>query len=225
VACKNQDNGCWGELEAGTYPSQYMDPRRAPDVNWAPVLGAMTYTVPAGWANSMDWPNEFALTPAADFALETKDGPPEGTFHGIYLLTRPVPAAQTADCADEESPGGEGTVDALLEWVRTRPAISVGESGTITVGPYEGQWVDLSVDPSWDFTCSNPDDRSKVALLTVAGPDDNAWWLLGNERLRVILLDIGQGNVVAIGIDSTYPERFDELVAEAMPIVESFRFK
>jgi hypothetical protein len=225
MGCKLPDDGCLGDLDPGTYATQYVSPRLNAIDAWAPKYAALTYATPAGWANSMDWPNEFALTPTADFALETKDGPPADTFHGIYLLTRPVPAAQTADCSDAEEPDVGDNVEELLDWVRGRPGVIVGDSGTITVGPYEGTWVDLSVDPSWDFTCSNPDDRSKIALLSVAGPDDNAWWLMGNERLRVILLDIGEGNVVAIGIDSTYPERFDELVAEAMPIVESFRFK
>ena len=48
--------------------------------------------------------------------------------------------------------------------------------------------------------------------------------IAGVERERLILLDLGQGDVVAIRIFSHDPARFDALVAEAMPIVESFRF-
>ena len=39
-------------------------------------------------------------------------------------------------------------------------------------------------------------------------------------------LDLGEGNVVAIILDdSSSVSRFDELVTQAMPIVESFTFK
>ena len=57
------------------------------------------------------------------------------------------------------------------------------------------------------------------------GADGWGWGIAGLERQRLILLDLGDGHTVIIGIDSTYPDRFDDLVAQAMPIVESFRFK
>ena len=223
VACKDTADACWGALEAGTYPSQYVNPRLDP-ATWAPLLGAMTVTVPAGWANASDWPNEFSLTPAADYALETKAGPAPDTYNGIWVMTQPQPAIRTADCTHAVQPGAS-TVDGLVDWVSTRPGIKTADSGTITVGPYAGKWVDVSVDPAESFACPDPTDHAKVALIGSEGPHPTDWWLLPNEHLRVIVLDIGQGDTVAIGIDTTYPDRFDQLVKDAMPIVQSFTFK
>ena len=41
----------------------------------------------------------------------------------------------------------------------------------------------------------------------------------------MILLDLGQGDVVLIFIDAGDGTKFDALVAEAMPIVQSMTFK
>ncbi len=51
------------------------------------------------------------------------------------------------------------------------------------------------------------------------------WGTGANEQQRYIFLDLGDGDVVMIVIDSSYPDRFDDLVAQAMPIIESFTFK
>ena len=46
------------------------------------------------------------------------------------------------------------------------------------------------------------------------------------EKWRLILLDLGDSNVIAIILDdSSSVSRFDDLVTQAMPIVESFTFK
>jgi hypothetical protein len=53
------------------------------------------------------------------------------------------------------------------------------------------------------------------------------WYLaLASEgRQRLIFLDLGEGSRLLIAIASSDPARFDQLVADAMPIVESFTFK
>jgi len=38
-------------------------------------------------------------------------------------------------------------------------------------------------------------------------------------------VDLGEGDTVLIGIDTTQAERWEELRDQAMPIIESFRFK
>jgi hypothetical protein len=74
--------------------------RRAPrdltqaGAEWAPDFGALTYTVPAGWANSADFPERFRLKPAADFALD-RSGSPDG-LHEIELHWQYAANAQNA---------------------------------------------------------------------------------------------------------------------------------
>jgi hypothetical protein len=49
--------------------------------------------------------------------------------------------------------------------------------------------------------------------------------IAGVERERLIVLDLGQGDVIGIRIFSHDPARFDALVAQAMPIIESIQFE
>ena len=46
----------------------------------------------------------------------------------------------------------------------------------------------------------------------------------GAEKLRLVFVDLG-GQVALIVIDSTDPDRFDDLASQAMPIVGSFKFR
>ena len=102
IACTNEGNGCLGELEAGTFASQYFShtsENEAPD-GWHPIWGQLTYTVRAGWANSTDWPNMLTLTPSAEYEGYDTNGRPGSvgvvlenkaisTFHGIGVWTWP----------------------------------------------------------------------------------------------------------------------------------------
>ena len=67
-----------------------------------------------------------------------------------------------------------------------------------------------------------------MALLLGSGDpgasDDHVIGLVGAEKARLIFVDVG-GQVVLVVVDSSDPARFDDLVSQAMPIVQSFRFK
>jgi hypothetical protein len=54
---------------------------------------------------------------------------------------------------------------------------------------------------------------------------DDEWRMTATSRWRLILVDVAKGRTMAILIDAfDEPSRFDDLVAEAMPIVTSFEF-
>ena len=67
--CRNEDNFCLGNLEAGSYSSQYFEPR--PLGAWAPRFGALTFTVPEGWAATNDFPENYSLETQAAYATDT----------------------------------------------------------------------------------------------------------------------------------------------------------
>lgn len=48
--------------------------------------------------------------------------------------------------------------------------------------------------------------------------------MVGEERQRLLLVDLGGGDVVAIVVDAPDPTRFDELVNAAMPVIGSMQF-
>jgi hypothetical protein len=225
VACSDDSDGCFGDLEAGTFPSQYVAPRVGPTDTWKPDLGAISYTVPDGWANSSDWPTTFSLTPSADYASWTSAGPSD-TSHGIYVFTEPAASSQPTTCANAEQSSVKRTASSLMDWVRGRPSLVTTTPTPITIGGHSGVWTDVKVAPSWTTTC--PDTSQPTAIfMAQSGSGSNGWDLgvIGAERMRLILLDIGGGSTLVIAIDSTDPARFQSLVDQAMPIVSSFTFK
>ena len=100
-ACRETGTNCLGDVEAGTYKSQFFTPRldAGAGAKWAPDFGALTYTVPDGWANSADWPGRFTLTPSADWP-EGQAGP-QG-IHQIELHWQYAANAQNEGCTSAE---------------------------------------------------------------------------------------------------------------------------
>jgi hypothetical protein len=226
VACTDTTDGCLGELEAGTHPSQYVDPLLPIGSTWAPRFGALTYTVPDGWSNSADWPNTFSLTPTADYRLEDANGPADGSFHEILAFTQPRAAVQDGACEQVADASVDTSVDGLLAWLRRQPPIALTPAQPITIDGHPGQVVDLQLSDSWTDRCPGDAEPSSM-LFTQAGDRDDPYGvsLVGKERMRLVLLDLGDDNVLGIVIDSSDPDRFDTLAAQAMPIIESFRIK
>jgi hypothetical protein len=223
--CTNVDDQCLGVLEAGTYRSQYVDPR-VKNGAWIPNFGAVTYTVPAGWANSGDFPSVFVLTPGTDYANETAEGPAPGAIHELRLVTQPAAAIQDGTCEANDDPTVGRTVDALVAWLRARPSLEVGRAEPITIDGHSGQLLDIRLDPSWTASCPG-DSAPSAVILTEAGfhLDSYTVGLVGREQIRLILLDLGKDDVVAIVLDASLPDRFGGLVESGMPIVESLRFR
>ena len=223
--CKNTDDGCFGDLDAGIHPSQYLTPRRAVNGPWQPTWGALTYTVPAGWANSQDWPNEFSLTPSANYANETPAGPTD--YHEIWLVAHPAANKVTPDCGPTVDTKVPQTVDGLLAWIAKEPGLTSTAPVAIAVDGNPGKWVDVQLAPSWKATCPGGTGKPERPLFAYPSQSDvNGWTsgISGQERYRVILIDLS-GQLFGILIDSSDPTTFDALVNQAMPIIQSFKFQ
>ena len=228
VRCVDPNDSCLGDVEAGTYRSQFFTPRLPPLAAWTANYGGLTYTVPDGWANSADWPMSYDLVPAASY-------PPVGDAavdtHGIYLVGQPAAQAQSRDdtrCVVAEAEGVGHTVDDLVGWISSHPGLDAGEPAPVTIGGRAGQMIDVKVAPEWTATCADYPGQAPLALMfTQIGtpPDTYSWGIGQGQTDRIILLDLGEGQVVLIGITTNRPGAFDALVAEAMPIIESFEFE
>lgn len=227
VQCRNADGGCFGFLDAGSYSSQYFAPRLAVGADWVPDYGALTYAVPDGWANRGDFPRAFELTPATDYAAEGPDGP-DGGFHEIAVYATPALADPT-DCSTPVK-GGPTTAGGLVGALRARPGLVTTAPQVMTVDGLPARAIDLTMAKGWTAKC--PGDTSPgVPMLTSA---DKRWSYgvgLGgtpngaNEHQRLIAVDIGPGQVIVIEIDSTHPDRWEQLLTAAMPIIVSFHFR
>jgi hypothetical protein len=229
VGCKNTQSACLGDLgAAGTYPSQYFAPMLGLGAQWSPSWGAVTYTVPAGWANSFDWPNTFGLTPSADYANETAAGPPSGAYHEIDLYRAPAATAQNAECSKALITSVPRTVDGLIGYIRGLKSIVSTVPAAITVDGHPGQWIDIKLAPTWTATCPGvPGSAPTAGILAYAGTDNDDYGigLTGHEQERLVFVDLGSGNLMLVLVDSVDPARFDQLVTDAMPIIGSLHFK
>ena len=227
MGCRNTFGGeCLGDLDAGTYATQNVGPRHKPGDPWQSVYGAITYTVPAGWANSADWFTSFWLKPSADYAAETPNGPGSGAWNGISIWTSGVLIDPPVGCVlarADPSP----TVASLLARFAASPGLTSSLPHDITIDGNQGTWIDVEVAADWTGRCpagTGPAPTPEVFDGFVPSPGPWAFGPVPGERTRLIVLDIGDGDVVVIAIDAGDPLRFDMLVTEAMPIVQSLHF-
>ena len=85
--------------------------------------------------------------------------------------------------------------------------------------------VDLSVDPAWTHTCPYSDGKPMVSTFvdSVPGPGYD-YNVVYPANARYIFLTQPDGNSLLIDIEAPDKATWDALVADAMPIVESFQF-
>ena len=151
VACKITDGGCWGELEAGTYPSQYVAPRLDPGEAWSVPFGEFTYTVPDGWANSEDWPEPSRSRRPRTMPSETDtDGRhPESTTASTCTPSQrrrtswtPAPMSNepTSLVRPTDSPSSSGPC----------PRSTRRRRSPITIDGHSGVWLDVRCRPGLD---------------------------------------------------------------------------
>jgi hypothetical protein len=188
----------------------------------------LTFTVPAGWATSADSPNVFTLTPGGDYSSETKDGPAPGTIHEIDVFAVPQRAIQDPNCDFMPDTKAGHSVSDLVAYLKHEPALAVSELASATVGGYPARVLDLRLDPKWTGQC--PDIGIAFTYLggTFGSTPGSSWYSLAiatGERQRLMLVDLGQGDVVAIVIDSSSSARFSSLVDAAQQIIQSIEFK
>jgi hypothetical protein len=227
AACRNPDNDCLGDLEAGTYHSQFIGPRLDDGEPWIADFGAFSYTVPDGWANTADFPDNYVLMRSADYAVSTDAK--DGTKDLIEFVARPGIGLQNEQCEPLVKPNSGRSVADLIAHVTTHPGLTATTPQPITIDGHPGQIVDVEMAPSWTGGCPEVPDRILI-LFTEAGRDMTGTGreqpgLWRTDKMRVVLLDLGGGDVLLITITARDPAAFDGLMAEAMPIIESLTFE
>ena len=76
--------------------------------------------------------------------------------------------------------------------------------------------------PSWTKSCPFSNDIPSVPLVYSNTETLDPG---GDDRYRLILLDLGQADTALIDIEAVDPASFDSLVAQSMPIIETFHFR
>lgn len=185
-------------LPAGTYTSLAFQP---------PV----TYTLPEGWSKPVDSPSYLELRPAGS------------ELAGIFLFRDPYAASQDLSCPATPEPGVGRTSSELAAWIRGRPGLVVSDPRLASVGGLSGTALDTGIVTGWTASCPFADGIPTVPLITSPEAGYN-WVVAGSERLRLFLLDVPGDGTVIVDIDAFDGSLIDELIADAMPIVNSFVF-
>jgi hypothetical protein len=110
-----------------------------------------------------------------------------------------------------------------MRWLRQLPGVVTTQPVSITIDGHQGQWIDLRLDPAWKTGCGQ--DKPLVEYLLSGDASEGIVGLLGEDRHRVVLLDLGDGDLLGIRVGSGDPARFDAFAAEAMPIIQTFQFE
>ena len=219
-ACRIAEDLCLGALEAETYSSLFVRPDLAPGAAPTADYGAIAYTVPAGWANAGDQADQYTLMRASDYAAVGANigrNPPDA----ITVLVNPFAARLHAGCAEEAEPGIGTDRAALTAWILQHPGLVVTQQPDITIDGRPATVLDLEQAEAWTETC--PDVQPFVAAPVFY--HDYHWALAKNDLMRVVLLDVNPGATTAVTIEVQDPTTYDQLIADAMPIVESLDFK
>jgi hypothetical protein len=186
-------------LAAGTYRSTSFRP-------------PITATLPEGWLIAGDAPASFSLEPATSEEI------------GVHAFRSPLPASQEADCPIAAVPQVGPTAADLVEWIRARPGLRVGDPVAVSLGGFAGLQVDARIVDGWTPSCPFAGGTPTVPLFVSPTDPGFRWVVAGSERLRLIVLDVpGEGTVV-VDIDAFDGSRMDDLLTVAMPIVESMTF-
>jgi hypothetical protein len=207
------DDFCLGDLQPGTHRSSYFDPLTPID-EWQFAPGAMTYTVPAGWANSGDYPDIYTLTPIGADSSQT----------GILMSSEISVVSDASPCTAKPNESVARTAGAITSWLISRDGLRATDPVEVDVGGLDGVAIDLVVESDDAAICVG-DGRRYLPLFTGATAGGLQWGIGINQRIQAWLLDLPAGRALVILSESLDDESYDAFLTEARAIVESIRFR
>jgi len=175
--------GCGvGPLAAGSHTSRSFRP-------------TFNYTVPAGWQNSQDWPEYFALYPdtPADVSVVIF---PDATADALGICSGTVVVGSVAQTATD-----------IAEALAASNSLTTTEPLSVTISGLSGKQLDVQLGPGWNGTCPDWSDQSTD---------------FQDIRQRVIVLDMPSSGNIVILIQAFHSADIGVLLEAATPIVESF---
>jgi hypothetical protein len=215
--CPNPTAGgvCLGALAPGEYTSLWLHPQ-------------LTYTVPAGWTNTSDYPGDFGLLPPGSHDLGGNLGASQ--FVGVY----PDIAVGRPDCGEGPAPRVGITPKAISGWITHHPGLVSTPPRAVTFGKLTGVVQDITLAKTWTKKCPWSEGTAVVPLITGIGKEKalggsdfdhsipGAGWKdsMPPNAIRLYLLP-WEGGTLAIEVDdATGGDHLDF----ADSVINSFRF-
>ncbi len=195
--------GSWTRMDRSALtPGQYVGSRFRPFGGG--TSGEFSFTVPVGWTDHWE---------TSDYFRTER----EQSLIQMYLNVEP--SSLDAACATTGSRVA-GTPAAIAGWLKALPGLVTSTATPVTIGGLSGVMVDVSVATGWTSPCSTGGRYQMFVGAYSASPVG----MDSGGRARYLLLDRGDGGSLLIVVETSDTTTWDALVAEAMPIVDSFRF-
>jgi RNA polymerase sigma-70 factor, ECF subfamily len=197
IPCDEPGNGCAGDLTAGQHTTTSFSPK-------------LTYTVPAGWRNTLDKDRTFSWhSPGYTFFFQ--------------IASQVAIPAQNARCSAERKAGVGNAVADWTAFLTKHPGLAATTPKPVTIGDYKGMSVTFHVNTAWTATCPNSIGPA-VMIMTDSGstPDRVVW--IDDQYTTFDILDVA-GETVIVHLESGPSAGADrQSQTEAQPIIDSFRF-
>jgi hypothetical protein len=206
------ENFCLGDLGPGQHASTFFRPMVTPS-EWDLERGAMTYTVPEGWANTADWPDEYLIQPQGTNA-DT----------GIYMWSEVAIVSDDRPCSSVPEPTIPRTPSEMAAWVTENPLLVASEPTEVTIGGLDGLMLDTSVQAAAELRCIG-DGRRYAPVLVHAEGTGLQWGYPSTGHKRLYLLDLGDARTLVISIEAEDRATFESILSDAVAIVESLEFR
>jgi hypothetical protein len=150
----------------------------------------------------------------------------------VHVALRARALSQQSSCSDALEPGIGSSASALTSWLATLPDLVTSQPSQVTIDGHHGLQIDASVAPGWITPCDRTGDWASDGIavdrfaftLGFDASASNQLVISGEGHARYIVLDAGNGDNIVIEVSAPDQASFDDLVAAAMPVIESFHF-
>ncbi len=120
------------------------------------------------------------------------------------------------------------TAAEIAAWMTANPGITSTPAEPVTISGLRGVLLDISASGTYTTVCPKdqltyPDELPILPLFAGAGSGDLTWFIGGDERIRLYLLDMPGGGNLVIGVDAIGGD-FDALLEVCQPVIDSITF-
>jgi hypothetical protein len=206
TACGDADlRVCAGPLEPGAHRSQLFIP---------PIDFIIPVDSSVAWDSPEDRPGTYTLHPA---------GPETDAiffFRDVRVLTR--------GCNPVFDDNVGNTATEIAAWLTANSGITATPAEPVRISGLRGVLVDIAVSGTYTMVCPNdelsyPEGLPILPLFAGSGAGEVTWFIGGDERIRLYVLDMPGGGNVVIGIDAIGGD-FDALLEVSQPVIDSIVF-
>jgi predicted small lipoprotein YifL len=214
ATCRDPSKHCLGVLVPGSYASEFID-----------LFGTgnpkqVTYSVPRGWANTLDHQPGYWLRPAADYLADPgSDG--NDTTSGIYIWGNVAAARQSTACAEASDPSVMSDATSLAAWMKGLRGLEAKTRPDTEISGHKAVVLDLTLNPTKSQRCSSGPFTPLLASRPNA-PDAYMTGIGANESIRMMLIDLPGGHTAAVLIDSP-TKQWPALLDASKPILATLQ--